>query len=128
MSWAYKSFDDDNVDTVISSIESELADLATADSDTASVTAKVAISDQESGDARGLVFYNLTLGGIPSVPSGQLSWSKKEETTKNDYTDMYNNIQDKLNSLSDQSAYWAKIGFTNRKDGSATLTLYWPES
>ena len=123
MSWAYKAFDDSDVDKINADVIAELNTISNSGCH-AAASAKIATSDQREGDARGIVFSN------PAIQSQQLSnpcrWASKTESTRSDYTDMYNAILDAVNALSDQEAFFAKVTFSNRKDGDATMTLTWP--
>lgn len=126
MAWTFEALSDSSVDTVIRNVQTELNSISNEHGATVASAAKVAISDQKEGDARGVIFFD------PSVetaepPEGMPSFGRQTSKTETNYTRIYNEIADKLNSLESQEAFWAQVGFTNRRRGDATITVYWPQ-
>jgi hypothetical protein len=92
-------------------------------------TAKVTASDQASGDSRGLVYwYTEVLDTLPALPAS-VTWENQIFTSSSDYTNLYNDTKDLLNSFSGDDSYssiYAYVNMTNRESGDATVTVWYP--
>lgn len=127
MSWTFQSFDDDSLSKMIDAAQNRLQSLATEDGDFVSQSAKVALSDQQNGDARAVVFYDPNLTAPLAPLTGDIEWVNKNHRSREDYTDLYNKTLADLKALEPNQAFWAKISFTNRRDGEAAMILYYPQ-
>ena len=95
--------------------------------------AKVAMSNIVDGAARAVVYYPESFINLP--PLRRLSgWIKGDVNLKADYCadterykeEMYEGIAALLSSLSDAQAAKSEIAATAKKDGYATVTLWYP--
>ncbi|MEM8961722.1 MAG: hypothetical protein AAGD38_09600 [Acidobacteriota bacterium] len=95
--------------------------------------AKLAISDQGDGDARGVLYY-WTDNEPPVLKDSPTQWAHHAFTDNEDYDDAYKHVLEVLNgqraidgvTLTLQQAAAAKVGFANRKKGDFHLTLFFP--
>lgn len=103
--------------------------------------AKVCISDQNDGYARGTIFSEPSVSQPPAVPSSDgrtVVVSAVTFTTSSDYGLAYRAATRLLGgeviawgsaksiSLTASQAYWAKIAMTNFNGSPATLTVFYP--
>jgi len=95
--------------------------------------AKVAMSNIVDGAARAVVYYPDAVISLPLLQ--RLSgWSKGDVNLKADFADdterckeeMYEGIAALLSSLSDAQAATSEIAATARRDGYATVTIWYP--
>ncbi|MEM9557549.1 MAG: hypothetical protein AAGC60_25040 [Acidobacteriota bacterium] len=129
MAWNFKPFRNDDIANVIPQVTSELNDLETSNPEgpLPALAAKVALANRLDGDALGVVFYDNQLTSIPDEPEGRIQFSAlTKRVSSSDPTPLYEEIANTLDSLHSYEAFWARVGFTDRKSGDTTLTLYWP--
>lgn len=99
--------------------------------------AKLAISDQASGDARGVLYY-WQGDDTPSVSGQATGWAYAQFSPDDDtdYDKAYRHAEEFLNgdktvngiTLSNQQAAAAQVGFANKKDGSFRVTVFYPHA
>ena len=129
MSWDFKFYKDNDLNDVIAAIERELNNLAFQDrnGNEAAVTAKVAISNRQDGDATGVIFFDEAIQIMPP-PAGQIQFSNQVESTSgSDPKGIFEAVKTKLNELDSTEAYWARLALTDRRGGNTNAILFWPE-
>lgn len=129
MSWAYTECRDSDINVVLAALLGKLNLLTPAQS----AAAKVAASNQMSGDARGLLVYPFEEFSSPPPVSTVGGWFRHTWHTDHDYTGMYAALVGSLNALelptgdklTREQAFYASISMTNQRHGDATLSLFW---
>ena len=126
--WTYKQYDNTDVTKVLNDMTSEIGTISTTSIE--ALMTKVTVSDQQDGDARGIVFfYTGQVSSAPALP-GDVTWKMKENTSGSDYTKLYNDVTDTLDSFTGDNfyqAFYAYVNMTNRKGGDATIEVWYPE-
>lgn len=123
MGWVYDAFAQDDIADVLNTIKVKIQSLPPPQA----ATAKVAISDMQDKDARGVVFWfdgSLAL----KRPDPSWSWAPYTQKTRHDYISLYEDVKDKLNEASEHEALYAKVDMTNYSDGEATISLWLPQA
>jgi hypothetical protein len=88
-------------------------------------TAKLAACNQESGDARGVIYYYE--GALPAKPVYGKDWRATVFKTDNDYDgQLYQPALAFLQGLPLQTAVTANVSMSNAFQDAATLTVWWP--
>lgn len=130
MPWKMSHRSNDDVDKVIEVINGDLD--ANVSTQGQSVVAKVALSDQQNGDARGVLYY-WSDDEPPSISGGTSEWGRVDFASETDYDGMYKNALSLLNgyeqkgvTLKTHQAAAARVCFTNRRHGDAHLVVYYP--
>jgi hypothetical protein len=128
MSWAYTECRDNDINVVLGALLGKLNSLTAAQS----AGAKVAMSNQMSGDARGLLVYPFEEFSSPPPVSTVGGWFRHTWHTDHDYTGMYSALVGSLNALelpgnkiTREQAFYSTISMTNQRHGDATLSLFW---
>jgi len=121
MGWVYTAFAQDDIADVLTTIKVKIQSL----SPNQAATAKVATSDMQGKDARGVVFW---FEGVMPLhhPRSSWNWNTHVQKTRHDYSSLYEDVKDRLNAASDREALYAKVDMTNYSDGDATITLWLP--
>lgn len=89
-------------------------------------SAKIATSDTEGSDARGLIFY--CDSPMPNQNELGTTWAVKTFTTMHDYTTMYQELETWLNTggdLTDAQKYFSRMAMTNMSTRHANLELFY---
>lgn len=97
------------------------------------LVAKVAISDQADGDARGVLYY-WTDEDPPQLSATASDWSFVTLSDETDYDGAYHDVEKFLNgakaingvTLTLQQSAAARVGFANVKKGDFHLTVFYP--
>lgn len=121
LTWTYEVFSDDHGINVFNEVNNFLLSLSPSQA----TTAKVTVSDQKSGDARGLVYY-VSNGDIPSTRTFMTGWTMQYWSTDSDYTTMYNNCLTQLNSMDADQSLASHVVFTNQHDNDSRIALFSP--
>jgi len=129
MSWAYTECRDSDINVVLAALLGKLNSLTAAQS----AGAKVAVSNQESGDARGLLIYPFEEFSSPPSVSTHGGSFRHTWHTDHDYTSIYAALVGSLNALelptgdklTREQAFYSSISMTNQHHGDATLSLFW---
>lgn len=133
MSFAYTSHASSSNSTVANGLAQDLDKFVLSPSHIR--VAKLAISDQSDGDARGILYY-WEGDNTPSVTQNATAWSLKQfspdDTT--DYDEAYRHAMEFLNgdktvdgvTLTLQQAASAQVGMANRKKGTFRVTVFYP--
>ena len=126
--WTYKHYDNTDVSKVLSDMTTEINSISTTAIE--ALMTKVTVSDQKSGDARGIAFfYSGTVSSVPELPD-DVKWTMTEKTSTSDYTKLYNDVTELLDGFTDENfyqAFYAYVNMTNRQDGDATIEVWYPE-
>jgi hypothetical protein len=129
MSWAYTECSDRDINVVLAALLGKLNLLTAAQS----AAAKVAVSNQLEGDARGLLVYPFEEFSSPPPVSTHGGWYRHTWHTDHDYAGMYAGLVGALNArelptgdkITPEQAFYASISMTNQRHGDATLSLFW---
>jgi hypothetical protein len=129
MSWAYTECTDSDINVVLATLLGKLNLLTAAQS----AGAKVAVSNQMSGDARGLLIYPFEEFSSPPPVSIYGGWYRHTWRTDHDYAGMYSGLVGSLNAMelptgdkiTREQAFYSSISMTNQRHGDATLSLFW---
>lgn len=128
MPWTFAAFKDNDSSKVIDDVQEELDRIAfdnnTGNAD--AVSAKVALSNRQDGDAFAVVFFN---GDITpqKPPIHSIRFLEKTfRVSGSNPEELYQEVRDQLNDLDDTEAFWAQVGLSDRKGGDTSITIYWP--
>jgi len=122
MSWTYRESSHDSIEDVIGDLNKTLATLTPDER----ATAKVILSDQKDGDARGAVYWFTEAISYPP-PGNSWFWQLLGDNSETDYDELYKFIEQRLNALSFVQALYTHISMSNRKKGFATVSLWYPQ-
>jgi hypothetical protein len=131
--WQVESFSESTVGGVNADIQTYLRGVSVNGSVVAN-SVKVTTSDQNDGDARGVVVTNTQMTSVPAMPDFQ-GWNVFEfDPITTDYDELYGNLSTALNNnvlpdgtqISDNQIYFSQISMTNRQNGHATITIFYP--
>lgn len=121
MGWQYKDSAHDSISDVVASLNKTLGNLTSDEQ----ATAKIILSDQKDGDARGAIYwYTESISYPPPVDSW--FWALMGDNSKNDYAELYKFIEQRLNALSFAQALYTHISMSNRKKGFAVVSMWYP--
>lgn len=128
MTWFYQVFDDDDINVILSRIDTALSALPHQ----SLPSVKIGTSDIRHGKARGVVFYSDSVQANPPHPTAA-SWNAWTWFTDHDYGSMFNGLLTALNAgaipngpvLPAEAALYARVSMTDMHGGTATLTLFW---
>lgn len=120
MPWVFQEIADNDIRIVLTGMELVLNRLTPAQS----ATVKTAASDQQDGNARGLVVW---FEGAPHPMDLRLmGWTGEQWQTDHDYTWLYTQLVDRLNGLSFEQASQARISLTNSRHYESRVWLFYP--
>ena len=122
MIFTYKSFSSDEADQ---NLWNKVQNSLNALSDAEMQSVKIASSDQKSGNARTLIIT--TDSTAPNSSTLGEQWLYQEFDTNSDYSDMYSDCVNFLNSdaLSTAQKYFSHISMTNAHDNKSNLMLWY---
>lgn len=131
MKWKMSHRSNDRAHKVIEMIQGDLGEYVGTREQIA--VAKVALSDQKDGKARGVLYY--WNDEDPPAARATKSWGVAGFTTHNDYDGMYEDALRFLNgettvdgvTLQLHQAAGARVGFSNRKGSTSHLAIYYPK-
>lgn len=120
MSWTFRTFAHKNINDVLLNLRGQINALTAAQA----ATAKIATSNQESGDARGVVFwYTGTIPGSRKIGGG---WAGKRQTTGHDYDALYQFVVELLDQIPIERAIISHVAMANHHDGDALISVWAP--
>ncbi|MCA9970006.1 MAG: hypothetical protein KC425_07320 [Anaerolineales bacterium] len=127
--WTYFSSADQDVNAVITAVFNKLNSLSPQQA----ATARWALSDLESREAQGVLFWREDGQQPAGITRQGSAWNQRVFFTNQGYeTDLYApalallNGQDEYCPLSQAEALNCHVTMTNQRDGDATLTVWWP--
>ena len=131
MPWKVSHRSDSTNHVVANKIAGDLA--ANATSPRQMLVAKVAISDQADGDARGVLYY-WTDEDPPQLTASASDWAYVTLKGTTEYDDAYHDVEDFLNAekaidgvkLTLQQSAAARVGFANARKDDFHLTVFYP--
>lgn len=122
MPWQYQSYSDGNIANVIPMMHNFIKGLNKNEK----MSAKAEITDAMHDQARGIVFYNpdVEYNPIPTMPAG--TWSMQSFVNVDPMVP-FDAIATKLNELSKEQAFYAKVVASDAKYQPCTVAIFWPE-
>lgn len=119
MSWNYQEYSHGHLPPVMENIKDKLNSMDR----TEAASAKIATADERGGAARGVVFWNSDDPATPpEIPNG--TWDHDVQQG-HDYNALYEWAKTKLESLTEEQAYYAKVVYGDAKYNSAKIAVYW---
>ncbi len=119
MNWNYHPYANNSMQNVIDDMERAY----NFDADEVA-SAKVAISNLESGDARGVIFYNHAIQW-PAQPRSS-TYRAHSITTNGNYDDLYRQACQFLDTLDNERAFFARASMSNLRHGACWMVIWYP--
>ena len=121
MHWTYTDIANDSMDTVIHELGREY----NFHPDEAS-SAKIAYCNMKGGVAMGVIFHNPAIQWPAKPFRGK--YAVKSWNTNGGYNSLYEDAVRFLNSLDNDTAFFARAAYSNLEHGDSWLSIYYPST
>lgn len=120
MAWTYTAVARDQA----KQLEAQLLTVINGLTEQQRKTFKACASDRKGGDARGIIIFDTESRDFTGVASS--AFAINTFSTGSDYTKLYNNAVNFINTLNLKQAQNARVVFTNAEEHDATIAVYYP--